>query len=53
VKRFVVNNVNERTGLRVLTSGGISCGLNTSLWLIRKVTGRESIKRPAKGAQHA
>lgn len=33
-ERFVVNPRDEKTGLRVITSGGVSCGLDSSLWLV-------------------
>jgi transcriptional regulator GlxA family with amidase domain len=38
-ERYVVNRVNEK-GLRVITSGGISCGLDATLWLVEDVVGQ-------------
>jgi len=37
--RFVVNPVDEEKGLRVITSGGISCGLDATLWLVEHLAG--------------
>ena len=51
-ERFVVNKVDGK-GLRVITSGGISCGLDSSLWLIEEVAGRESRERVAENSHYA
>jgi transcriptional regulator GlxA family with amidase domain len=51
-ERYVVNKVNEK-GLRVVTSGGVSCGLDACLWLIGEVAGRESRERVAEIVQYA
>lgn len=50
--RFVVNKVDEK-GLRVITSGGVSCGLDASLWLIGDVAGKESRERVMDLVQYA
>lgn len=51
--RFVVNKVDEEKGLRIITSGGVSCGLDSTLWLIGDVAGSESRDRTAKMIQYA
>ena len=33
-ERFVVNPRDGETGLRIVTSGGVSCGMDASLWLV-------------------
>lgn len=33
-ERFVVNPRSEKNGLRIITSGGVSCGMDSSLWLV-------------------
>ena len=38
-ERYVVNRVDER-GVRVITSGGISCGLDAALWLVEDIAGQ-------------
>jgi transcriptional regulator GlxA family with amidase domain len=40
-ERYVVNRINDR-GLRVITSGGISCGLDATLWLVEDVAGQKA-----------
>lgn len=40
-RRFVVNGVDGESGLRIITSGGISCGMDATLWLVESVAGRE------------
>jgi len=52
-ERFVVNKVNEEKGLRIVTSGGVSCGLDSCLWLIEHVAGGESKARAAFTIQYA
>jgi transcriptional regulator GlxA family with amidase domain len=49
--RFVVNPVNER-GLRVITSGGISCGLDATLWLIEDIVGKAAREWCEKNTQY-
>lgn len=36
-ERFVVNPRSEVNGLRIITSGGVSCGMDSSLWLVSTV----------------
>ena len=50
---FVVNRVDEERGLRIITSGGISCGLDACLWLVGEIPGRESMERVAHNVQYA
>jgi transcriptional regulator GlxA family with amidase domain len=52
-ERFVVNKTDEGKGLRVITSGGVSCGLDSCLWLIEDVAGRASRERAAFTIQYA
>jgi transcriptional regulator GlxA family with amidase domain len=51
-ERFVVNKVDGK-GLRIVTSGGVSCGMDSCLWLIEEVAGRESRERVAEIVQYA
>ncbi|KAH7390130.1 class I glutamine amidotransferase-like protein [Cadophora sp. MPI-SDFR-AT-0126] len=51
-ERFVVNKVNEEKGLRVITSGGVSCGMDSCMWLIEKTAGKESKERAAELIQY-
>jgi transcriptional regulator GlxA family with amidase domain len=50
--RFVVNPVNEKKGLRVITSGGISCGLDATLWLIEDIAGKAAREKCEKVTQY-
>lgn len=50
-KRFVVNQVNH-SGVRVVTSGGISCGLDASLWLVEHIAGKAARERVEKQTQY-
>lgn len=52
-ERFVVNKVNEEKGLRVVTSGGVTCGLDSCLWLIGETAGLESKELSAHRVQYA
>lgn len=52
-ERFVVNQVDEGKGLRIITAGGVSCGLDASLWLIKDVAGPESMSKVAEVVQYA
>ena len=52
-ERFVVNKLDGETGLRVITSGGVSCGLDSCLWLVGEVAGKESRERVMRGVQYA
>jgi len=49
----VVYKVDEKKGLKIVTAGGVSAGLDASLWLIGDVAGRESLERAAEAVQHA
>jgi transcriptional regulator GlxA family with amidase domain len=51
-ERYVVNRVNER-GLRVVTSGGVSCGMDACVWLVKEVSGEESAERVLNIIQYA
>jgi transcriptional regulator GlxA family with amidase domain len=51
-ERFVVNKLDEK-GLRVITSGGISCGLDAALWLVGEVAGKDSRERVMETVQYA
>jgi len=51
-ERFVVNKVNEEKGLRIITSGGVTCGLDSCLWLVGDIAGKESKDRSAHGVQY-
>lgn len=51
-ERYVVNKVNEK-GMRVITSGGISCGLDASVWLINEVAGKETAEYVLEEIQYA
>lgn len=51
-ERFVVNKVNSN-GLRVITSGGVTCGLDASIWLVSDVAGKESAERVLHSIEYA
>jgi len=51
-ERFVVNKTDEK-GLRIVTSGGVSCGLDSALWLIDQVAGKESMEKSKVRIQYA
>lgn len=40
--RFVVNPVEKERGLRVITAGGVSSGMDATLWLIEQIVGKET-----------
>lgn len=52
-ERFVVNKVDEEKGLRTITCGGVSCGLDGSLWLIESIAGKEAKEKVAYIVQYA
>lgn len=52
-ERFVANKVDEGKGLRIVTAGGVSCGLDASLWLIKELVGQESAEKAAEMVQYA
>lgn len=47
-ERFVVNPVDEERELRIVTSGGVSCGLDAALWVIGEVAGEEVREETAR-----
>ena len=51
-ERYVVNKVNEEKRLRIVTSGGVTCGLDSCLWLIGEIAGKECKERSAEGVQY-
>jgi len=51
--RFVVNKTDEERGLRIITAGGVSSGIDAALWLIGDVAGKESMEKVAHSVQHA
>lgn len=51
--RFVANKTDEGRGLRIVTAGGVSSGIDAALWLIGDVAGKESMERVAHIVQHA
>lgn len=52
-ERFVVNKVDETKGLRIITGGGVSSGINAGLWFGEEITGRESRERIVAMVQHS
>lgn len=52
-EKFVVNRVDEENGLRIVTAGGVSCGLDASLWLIGELVGKECLEFVADRVQYA
>lgn len=40
-ERFVVNRTDEERGLRIITAGGVSCGIDAALWLVGDKGGKE------------
>lgn len=50
-ERFIVNPVDEK-GLRIVTSGGNSCGLDGSLWLVEEVCGKKARENVEGVAQY-
>jgi putative intracellular protease/amidase len=51
-ERFVVNAPDEN-GLRVVTAGGISCGLDATLWLVEHIAGAEARGEVCRITQYA
>ncbi len=51
-ERFVVNKIDEKRGLRIITSGGVSCGIDATLWLIASILGKESKDQVARLVQY-
>ncbi|KAG9243549.1 hypothetical protein BJ878DRAFT_510195 [Calycina marina] len=52
VERFVVKSVNEK-GLRVVTSGGVSCEMDSCLWLVGETAGEQIRDQSAYMIQYA
>jgi transcriptional regulator GlxA family with amidase domain len=52
-ERFVVNKTDEERGLRIITAGGVSSGLDASLWLVGDVAGKQAMERVAQVVQYA
>jgi transcriptional regulator GlxA family with amidase domain len=52
-ERYVVNKTDKEKGLRIITSGGVSCGLDSCLWLIGDIAGEGSKERAAHNIQYA
>jgi transcriptional regulator GlxA family with amidase domain len=52
-ERFVVNKIDEAKGLRIITAGGVSSGIDASLWLVADVVGEDGKERVAAVVQHA
>jgi transcriptional regulator GlxA family with amidase domain len=52
-ERFVVNKTDEERGLRIITAGGVSSGLDASLWLVGDIAGKGVMERVAQVTQHA
>ncbi|CZT10515.1 uncharacterized protein RAG0_14963 [Rhynchosporium agropyri] len=52
-EKFVVNSVRKENCLRVVTSGGVSCGLDSCLWLIGEVAGTECKENVAEMVQYS
>ena len=50
-ERYVINKVNDN-GLRVITSGGVTCGLDSCIWLINEVAGKEAGERVLHNVQY-
>jgi transcriptional regulator GlxA family with amidase domain len=52
-ERFIVNEADEEKGLRMIIAGGVSCGLDASLWLIGELVGKECLDFVADRVQYA
>ncbi|KAF4632064.1 hypothetical protein G7Y89_g6066 [Cudoniella acicularis] len=46
-ERFVVNAVGAggKEGLRVITAGGVTCGIDAALWIVEEAVGRGGFRR--------
>lgn len=51
--RFVDSGVNGSSGLHVVSSGGISCGIDASLHVVRKLYGEDEAVSVAKVLDYA
>jgi transcriptional regulator GlxA family with amidase domain len=52
-ERFVVNRTDVGAGLRIITAGGVSSGIDAALWLVGSVVGEDVKERTAETVQHA
>lgn len=52
-ERYVVNKVQEGRGLRIVTAGGVSCGMDAGLWLVQQVAGLEAAEKVTQIVQYA
>ena len=52
-ERFVVNKIDGEKGLRVITAGGVSSGIDAALWLVGDRVGMESKEKVERIVQHA
>jgi transcriptional regulator GlxA family with amidase domain len=52
-ERFVVNRTDAEKGLRIITAGGVSSGIDAALWLIGDLVGKESKEKVEAIVQHA
>ncbi|CAK1360927.1 hypothetical protein CB0940_03652 [Cercospora beticola] len=48
VRKRVVDAGETSAGMRVLTSGGVSCGIDASLWLVGQMVGLDEAKSAAR-----
>jgi transcriptional regulator GlxA family with amidase domain len=51
--RFIANKVDEEKGLRIITAGGVSSGIDGALWLVGEKAGMESMKKAEWIVQHS
>ena len=52
-ERFVVNRTDAGAGLRIITAGGVSSGIDAALWLVGSVVGEDAKESTAEIVQHA
>jgi transcriptional regulator GlxA family with amidase domain len=52
-ERFVVNRTDVEKGLRIITAGGVSSGIDAALWLVGDLVGKESKEKVEAIVQHA
>jgi len=52
-ERFVVDKADDEKGLTIITSGGVSCGLDSSLWLVGNIAGEEAKERVSRVIDYA
>jgi transcriptional regulator GlxA family with amidase domain len=51
-ERFVVNRTDVGAGLRIITAGGVSSGIDAALWLVGSVVGEDVKESTAEIVQH-